>query len=120
MVIWWRRSKVGTRAESADEWLARWEYVSSLPRMKVIRGGSGGKRHVKSFSDIFWAPGMEMEGWQQFVVHARDRRGDGVSDYMTKCSPRTAGAVRRVHRRACRAGLSFRCHVRLQRDVGGR
>ena len=23
-----------------------------------------------------------MEGWQQFVVHARDERGDGVSDYM--------------------------------------
>jgi hypothetical protein len=32
------------------------------------------------------APGFsrspEMEGWQQFVVHARDERGDGVSDYM--------------------------------------
>jgi hypothetical protein len=26
----------------------------------------------------------EMEGWQQFVVHARDERGDGISDYMNE------------------------------------
>jgi pimeloyl-ACP methyl ester carboxylesterase len=26
--------------------------------------------------------GAEMEGWQQFVVHARDEWGDGISDYL--------------------------------------
>lgn len=39
---------------------------------------------AKAFLDnvIGHEVGAEMEGWQQFVVHARDKRGDGVSDYM--------------------------------------
>ena len=47
-----------------------------------------------------------MEGWQQFVVHARDERGDGISDYMIEVLAERDGEwvhVRRyVYRRACR------------------
>ena len=37
----------------------------------------------KFFGHVFGEnPEEKMEGWQQFVVHAVDERGDGISDYM--------------------------------------
>ena len=34
------------------------------------------------FGQLFTSAGQRMEGWQQFVVHARDERGDPVTDYL--------------------------------------
>jgi hypothetical protein len=34
------------------------------------------------FGRLIGRPDEELEGWQQFVVHARDERGDPVTDYM--------------------------------------
>jgi hypothetical protein len=34
------------------------------------------------FGHLFHLAGKPMEGWQQFVVYARDERGDPITDYM--------------------------------------
>jgi hypothetical protein len=36
------------------------------------------------FGHIFRLAEKPMEGWQQFVVHARDERGDPVADYLVE------------------------------------
>ena len=65
-----------------------------------------------------------MEGWQQFVVHAIDERGDGISDYMIEVlTQRPDGAWNEfkdmytdVH--AYGPDPSFRCfHVRLPNGI---
>ena len=69
------------------------------------------------------APEVEMEGWQQFVVHARDERGDGVSDYMIEVLTEKDGQwvpfqdmYTDVH--AYGPDSSFRCfHLRLPAGI---
>jgi hypothetical protein len=117
-------------AESADEWLARARKYSelALPRMKVNPGAAAagvGGDVKKFFGHLLGHPEMEMEGWQQFVVHARDERGDGVSDYMIEVLAEKDGQwapfpdmYTDVH--AYGPDSSFRCfHVRLPSGICG-
>jgi pimeloyl-ACP methyl ester carboxylesterase len=66
---------------------------------------------------------MDMDGWQQFVVHAVDEWGDGVSDYVLDVLKQENGEWKRfdemfadVH--AYAADPSFRCfHIRLPKGI---
>lgn len=61
----------------------------------------------------------KLEGWQQFVVHARDERGDGITDYMIEILMNLSGEwvpfeqmYTEVH--AYGPDSSYRCfHIRL-------
>lgn len=69
-------------AESHDAWLARAQQYGAAARAKMLPDSAAGIEGDvdKIFGkDIF---GHETDGWQQFVVHAIDERGDGISDYM--------------------------------------
>jgi hypothetical protein len=63
--------------ETQDRWLERAQTYSEkgLPKMLV-------NPDVGFIGRLIASPGERIEGWQQFVVHARDERGDPVSDYM--------------------------------------
>ncbi len=64
-----------------------------------------------------------MEGWQQFIVHARDERGDPVTDYLVDVLRKDgdkwvefAEMYTDVH--AYGADPSFRCfHIRLPQGI---
>ena len=67
-----------------------------------------------------------MEGWQQFVVHARDERGDGITDYLIDVLTKDEKGewipckemYTDVH--AYGADPSYRCfHVRLMSGMTG-
>jgi hypothetical protein len=68
-------------------------------------------------------PDPTLEGWQQFVVHAKDERGDGVSDYLLEVLREVNGVdvpfeemYTDVH--AYRADPSYRCfHIRLPHGI---
>jgi hypothetical protein len=72
---------------------------------------------------IFHLAEKPMEGWQQFVVHARDERGDPVTDYLIEVLRREDGnwvkfeeMYTDVH--AYAADPSFRCfHIRLPEGI---
>src|SRR5207248_6222 len=63
------------------------------------------------------------EGWQQFVVHARDEWGDGISDYLLEVIKQENGnwvpfqeMYTDVHPYG--ADPSFRCfHIRLPKGI---
>jgi hypothetical protein len=72
------------------------------------------------FGHLFHEAAQPMEGWQQFVVHARDERGDPVTDYLIDVLHKDDAAnwvafadmYTDVH--AYGADQSYRCfHVRL-------
>ena len=69
-----------------DTWLADAREYSKLGLQKMLAnpgaGGLLGEAENALGRLVGHAPGQEMEGWQQFVVHARDERGDPVTDYM--------------------------------------
>ena len=64
-----------------------------------------------------------MDGWQQFVVHARDERGDPVTDYLVDVLRQEGDEwveftemYTDVH--AYRTDASFRCfHIRLPKGI---
>jgi hypothetical protein len=85
---------------------------------KDAAGVMGDVKHF--FGHLFHQADQLMDGWQQFVVHARDERGDGVSDYVIEVlRPDGKGGwtsfeemYTDVH--AYRADPSYRCfHIRL-------
>jgi hypothetical protein len=123
--------KIGDEGgESHDAWLQRAKQygADALAKMMINPGsGAGGVEGdvKKFFGHIFGeSPEEPMEGWQQFVVHAIDERGDGISDYMIEVlTQRPDGAWNEfkdmytdVH--AYGPDPSFRCfHVRLPRGI---
>jgi hypothetical protein len=66
-----------------------------------------------------------MDGWQQFVMHARDERGDSVSDYMVEILQASDDGTEWVPFKdmstdvhAYKADPSFRCfHIRLPKGL---
>jgi hypothetical protein len=118
-------------AEAPDAWLARARQYSeiALPKMRINPGaaaaGLGGD--VKDFFGHMLGlhTGVEMEGWQQFVVHARDERGDGIQDFMIEVLAEKDGAwvpfpdmYTDVH--AYGPDSSYRCfHIRLPAGLSG-
>ena len=67
--------------------------------------------------------GKTIEGWQQFVIHVRDERGDPVTDYMVQVLRQDGGEWTEfpelstdVH--AYTTDASFRCfHIRLPQGI---
>lgn len=111
--------------ESAEAWLARAQKYGQkgLAKMKVNPGaeaaGLGGD--VKNFFGhiLGHGPDVEMEGWQQFVVHARDERGAGIQDFMIEVLTLENGEWTSFHEmytdvHAYGPDSSYRCfHLRL-------
>lgn len=88
------------------------------------RGAAGLEGEVKSFfGHLFHEAETPMDGWQQFVVHARDERGDPVTDYLIDVLREEDGQAVEfaemytdVH--AYGADQSFRCfHIRLPKGI---
>lgn len=78
------------------------------------------------FGHLFHTAEQSMEGWQQFVVHARDERGDPVTDYLIDVLRKEGDnwvefseMYTDVH--AYGSDASFRCfHIRLPQGVSQR
>lgn len=69
--------KVGEPEQEAyDHWLERAKEYGSRGLPKMLEAPD------PSFFGRIFGRTDEMEGWQQFVVHARDERGDPITDYM--------------------------------------
>lgn len=125
--------KIGTvSAESHDAWLARAVQYGQkgLPKMLANpgSGGSGLGGELKSLIGhlIGERPDEPLEGWQQFVVHACDERGDGVSDYMVEVLRKGEEGQWTTFQEICTdvhaygPDQSFRCfHVRLPKGLSG-
>lgn len=122
--------KVGDPArESYESWLARAKDYGQKGLQKMLvnpgSGGSGLSADLKSLVGhlIGHNPDEPLEGWQQFVVHARDERGDGVSDYMVEVLKKENGqwvAFKEISTDVHAYGpdQSFRCfHVRLPKGI---
>jgi hypothetical protein len=81
--------KIGDEGgKNFDDWLAGARQYGDKGKDKMLVNPGAGVLDIvgeaKALLDhlIGREVGTEMDGWQQFVVHARDERGDGVSDYM--------------------------------------
>lgn len=115
--------------EDYDAWLNRAKDYRKRAIGKMLvnpgRGAAGFEGELKTFfGHLFHRADEPMEGWQQFVVHAMDERGDPVSDYLievlTKGEDGKWNAFGEmftdVH--AYAADPSFRCfHVRLPNGI---
>jgi hypothetical protein len=120
--------KVGDDA-SFDAWLAdaRQYGQNALQKMMINPGAAaaGLLGEAEKFFDhlVGQDVGTRMEGWQQFVVHARDERGDGVSDYLIEVLTQQGGQwvpfgemYTDVH--AYGPDRSYRCfHIRLPQGI---
>lgn len=115
-------------ADGYEKWLegAKVKGEPALAKMLVNPGkdAAGLQGDVKSFfGHLFNVGGDVMDGWQQFVVHARDERGDPVNDYLVDVLRKEgdkwaefAEMYTDVH--AYGADASFRCfHIRLPKGI---
>jgi len=74
-------------ADAYAAWLAaaRVYGATALAAMKLnpgaVAGGLLGEAK-QYFGHLMGDPGAAMEGWQQFIVHARDEHGDGIQDFL--------------------------------------
>jgi hypothetical protein len=123
--------KIGEEGgEAHEQWLKRaTDYgEKAIGKMKVNPGAAAaglGADAKKVFSDFFGCdPEQEMEGWQQFVVHARDERGDGITDFVVEVLTQAADGTWEkfqsmytdVH--AYGADPSYRCfYIRLPQGL---
>jgi pimeloyl-ACP methyl ester carboxylesterase len=113
------------------EWLPRAQAGGAEARKKMLvnpgkdAAGIGGEIN-QFFGHLFHAADKPMDGWQQFVVHARDERGDPVTDYLIDVlrQDEDGNWIRfdemytDVH--AYGADQSFRCfHIRLPNGICG-
>ncbi len=121
--------KVGNNDKSFDAWVQKATEFGkkALPKMLLNpgKGSAGLEGAAKAFVEhIFHVAEEQMEGWQQFVVHARDEHGDAVNDFMVEVLVQAEDGSWKafpemytdVH--AYKADPSYRCfHVRLPRGI---
>jgi len=121
--------KIGeSDSETYDKWLLRAKKYGEVGLQKMLVNPGSGATGVagdvnKFFGHLFAQRDELMEGWQQFIVHAKDERGDGISDYMIEVltNDNTTWAPFKemytdVH--ANGPDSSFRCfHLRLPRGT---
>lgn len=111
-----------------DGWLksAKEHAEPAMAKMLVNpgKGAAGLEGEFKSFFGHLSKDSEErMDGWQQFVVHVRDERGDPVTDYLIDVLRQQQGGwaifdemYTDVH--AYGADASFRCfHIRLPKGI---
>ena len=116
-------------SKNFDDWLVGARQYGEKGKKKMLvnpgAGAAGIVGEAKALLDHFIGheAGTEMEGWQQFVVHARDERGDGVSDYMIEVLRKNGDAWTQfeemyVDVHAYGPDPSFRCfHIRLPKGM---
>jgi hypothetical protein len=107
--------KVGEgEAETYDHWLERAKEYGELGLPKMLVNPDTG-----FFARHFGAGTEGIKGWQQFVVHARDERGDPITDYMIEViqdGKNFEAMYTDVH--AYGPDPSFRCfHIHLPKEV---
>jgi hypothetical protein len=122
--------KIGDEGgKSFDEWLTGAQRYGEKGKQKMLINPGAGAVGIMGEAEALLNDltghevGTEMEGWQQFVVHARDERGDGVSDYMIEVLGKKADSWQPfkemyldVH--AYGPDPSFRCfHIRLPKGI---
>jgi len=112
---------------SYDAWLARANEFGKKGKEKMLLnlGAEGVVGEVKDFFGHLVGAHLDstLEGWQQFVVHATDEHGDGISDYLIEVLTQKDGAWTEfkemytdVH--AYQPDPSFRCfHIRLPQGI---
>lgn len=113
-----------------DAWLARAKAYGEPAKQRMLidpgKDAAGLAGDVKTyFGSLFHLGGKPIEGWQQFVVHARDERGDPVTDYLLEVLRKDGDdwvafdeMYTDVH--AYAADPSFRCfHIRLPEGISG-
>jgi hypothetical protein len=112
-----------------EDWLKRAKASGDEAKKKMLvnpgKDAAGIHGDVKDFFGHLFHDGEQpMEGWQQFVVHARDERGDPVTDYLIDVLHKDDKGnwvpfeemYTDVH--AYQADRSFRCfHVRLPEGI---
>jgi hypothetical protein len=114
--------------ESAHgNWLAEAKTWSAPAKEKMLvdpgKEAAGVTGALKTFFGHIHLAEKQMEGWQQFVVHARDERGEPVTDYLVEVLRQDGEdwvkfdeMYTDVH--AYMADPSFRCfHVRLPEGI---
>jgi hypothetical protein len=74
-------------AETHDAWLDRAKAWGEAGKQKMLidpgKAAGGVTGEFKTFfGHLTHMAGQPMEGWQQFIVRARDERGDPVTDYI--------------------------------------
>jgi hypothetical protein len=115
-------------ADGYGKWLegAKTKGEPALAKMLVNPGkdAAGLPGDIKAyFGHLFHLGGDVMDGWQQFVVHARDERGDPVTDYLVDVLRQEEGkwvefAEMYTDVHAYGADASFRCfHIRLPKGI---
>jgi pimeloyl-ACP methyl ester carboxylesterase len=121
---------VGNAADH-DKWLATAQAYGAPAKQKRLvnpgKGAAGVVGEAKTFfGHLLHLAEEEMEGWQQFVVRARDERGDPVTDYMIQVLRKDENnnwvdfeeMYTDVH--AYAADPSYRCfHIRLPKGICG-
>jgi hypothetical protein len=124
------RSFLDIDSEPAYEhWLSAVQASSEEAKRKMLvnpgKDAAGVEGEFKQFfGHLFGVAEQEMEGWQQFVVRARDERGDPVTDYIVEVLRQDPDGnwsqfqemYTDVH--AYGADPSFRCfHIRLPKGL---
>src|ERR1017187_5869525 len=77
-----------TVTSTFDDWLAKAKSFGEIGKERMLATPGAGTSVLHEevhdfFGHLFGKdPDKPLEGWQQFVVHAVDERGDGVSDYL--------------------------------------
>jgi hypothetical protein len=117
-------------AAGHDQWLAEAKTWSDDAKQKMLidpgKDAAGIPGELKTWvGHLINLKGKQMEGWQQLVVHARDERGDPVTDYLIEVLEKAGDdwlpfeeMYTDVH--AYAADPSFRCfHIRLPEGISG-
>jgi hypothetical protein len=106
--------QVGEGGATYDKWLDDAKTYSAKALPKMCANPDPG-----FFGRIFSHPGQELEGWQQFIVHAIDERGESIDDYMIeviKDGELFKAMYTDVH--AFGPDQSYRCfHIRLPKGI---
>ena len=117
-----------SNAADHDTWLAKAKAYGEPAKQKMLidpgKDAAGLAGAFKTFfGHLVGMAGQQMEGWQQFVVHARDERGDPVTDYLVEVLRKDGDnwvkfeeMYTDVH--AYKTDPSFRCfHIRLPEGI---
>jgi hypothetical protein len=117
-------------APSGDAWLVRAKAYGEQAKQRMLADPGKDAAAVVGafktyFGHLFRLAGHPMEGWQPFVVRARDERGDPVTDYLIEVLRKDGDEWVKfeemytdVH--AYKTDPSFRCfHIRLPDGICG-
>jgi hypothetical protein len=120
--------KVGEKdGPTFEDWLRSTEKLRQRSIGKMLTNPTRGQNleeGVKTFYGHLFGDGGELDGWQQFIVRAKDERGDPVTDYLIEVlrptGPDTWEPFEEMYTsvHAYSTDPSYRCfHVRLPKGI---